>query len=209
VPKAIPDGIVVNIPDRMLYFFREGKLAKAFPVGLGLPAKEWQTPIGPFVIVRKERNPTWVVPKSIQREMERKGQPIQTIVPPGPDNPLGEHALHTSLPGVLIHGTIWPTTVYQWRSHGCIRVSAEHMEGFFDEIEKGAAGEIIYQPVSIAMREGNILLQVSRDVYGKIPSMDEEVKARIEERGLADKVDWVKVGKAIKEKTGIAEDVTR
>jgi L,D-transpeptidase ErfK/SrfK len=141
VPKTMPDGIVVNIPDRMLYYFRDGRLLGAFPVGLGLPAKEWQTPVGPFLIVGKESNPTWFVPKSIQAEMIKKGQPLQTVVPPGPENPLGRYALHTSFPGVLIHETIWPTTVYQWRSHGCIRVSPEDMDWFFSEVERGAKGE--------------------------------------------------------------------
>ena len=39
VPKVITDGIIVNIPDRMLYFFKEGKLAMYFPVGLGMPVR--------------------------------------------------------------------------------------------------------------------------------------------------------------------------
>jgi L,D-transpeptidase ErfK/SrfK len=209
VPKVIQNGIIVNVPDRMLYFFRHGELVTAFPVGLGLPQKEWQTPLGPFLIVRKTTNPTWIVPESIQREMEQKGQPVKTIVPPGEDNPLGRYALHTSLQNVLIHETIWPTTVYRWRSHGCIRISPELMEGFFGQVEKGTTGEIIYQPVSVAVREGRVFLQVDKDIYKRIPSIDAEVQTRIKDRGLTDSVDWAKVQKVIKQKTGIAEDVTR
>jgi L,D-transpeptidase ErfK/SrfK len=194
----------------MLYFFREGKLATAFPVGLGMPAKEWQTPTGNFIIGRKEKNPTWHVPKSIQREIERKGEPVKEVVPPGPDNPLGRYALHTSLPGVLIHETIWPTTVYQWRSHSCIRVLPAAMEGFFDEVRTGTPGEIIYEPVNIAVSDkGRIFLQVDRDSYRRVKSMQEEAKARLEERRLSGKVDWPKVESVIKKRTGIAEDVTR
>jgi L,D-transpeptidase ErfK/SrfK len=209
VPKVVQDGIIVNVPDRMLYFFRHGELVMAFPVGLGLPQKEWQTPLGPFLIVRKTTNPTWIVPESIQREMERKGQPIKTVVPPGEDNPLGRYALHTSLQNVLIHETIWPTTVYQWRSHGCIRVSPESMEGFFGQVEKGTTGEIIYQPVSVAVQEGRIFLQVDKDIYRRVPSIDIEVQTKIKQRGLTESVDWAKVQEMIKQKTGIAEDVTR
>jgi L,D-transpeptidase ErfK/SrfK len=209
VPKVIQDGIIVNVPDRMLYFFGNGELITAFPVGLGLPQKEWQTPLGSFLIERKERDPTWFVPKSIQREMEKKGLPVQTVVPPGKDNPLGRYALHTSLPNVLIHETIWPTTVYQWRSHGCIRVSPEVMEGFFDQVEKGMTGEIIYQPVGVAVRNGRVFLQVDRDIYKMRPSVDAEVRTMIEGRGLADRVDWVKIQNVTKKKAGIAEDVTQ
>lgn len=208
VPKVINNGIIINVPDRMLYFFQSGSLVVAFPVGLGLPQEEWQTPIGPFSIIRKTTNPTWFVPKSIQNEMEKKGQVVKTIVPPGKDNPLGRYAIHTSLENVLIHETIWPTSIYQWRSHGCIRVSPELMEGFFDQVEIGMAGEIIYQPVSAAVRENRIFLQVARDIYKRIPSLDKEVRTMLEERSLSDKVDWIKVQDVMKKKTSIAEDVT-
>ena len=209
VPKTVEDGIIINVPDRMLYFFKGSELVTAFPVGLGLPQEEWQTPIGQFLVVRKVTNPTWFVPKSIQKEMKKKGQPVKTIVPPGKDNPLGRYALHTTFDGVLIHETIWPTTVYQWRSHGCIRVSPEVMEEFFDQVETGMTGEIIYQPVSVAVHDDRVFLQVGKDIYGKIPSIDTEVQTRIEERGLVDTVDWAKVQDVLKKKTGIAEDVTR
>jgi L,D-transpeptidase ErfK/SrfK len=209
VPKTLQDGIIVNVPDRMLYFFQNGELVTAFPVGLGMPQEEWQTPIGPFVIVRKTTNPTWYVPKSIQEEMEKKGQVAKTVVPPGKDNPLGRYAIHTSLENVLIHETIWPTSVYQWRSHGCIRVSPEVMEGFFNQVATGMTGEIIYQPVSVAVKEGRVYLQVAKDIYKRIPIIDTEVRTMIEERGLSDKVDWVRVQEVMKKKTGIAEDVTQ
>jgi len=208
VPKIVHDGIIINVPDRMLYFFQNGVLTTAFPVGLGLPQEEWQTPIGPFSIVLKTTNPTWYVPKSIQKEMEKKGQVVKTIVPPGKDNPLGRYAIHTTLENILIHETIWPTTIYQWRSHGCIRVNPEIMERFFDQVETGMTGEIIYKPASIAVKENRVFLQVARDIYKRTASIDEEVRTMVEERGLSDKVDWTKVQDVMKKKTGIAEDVT-
>lgn len=208
VPKIIHDGIIVNVPDRMLYFFQDGMLITAFPVGLGLPQKEWQTPIGPFSIILKTTNPTWYVPKSIQKEMAKKGQVVKTIVPPGKDNPLGRYAIRTTMESVLIHETIWPTTIYQWRSHGCIRVSPEVMEGFFDQVKIGMTGEIIYKPASIAVRENRVFLQVARDIYKRTAYIDTEVRTMVEERGLSDKVDWIKVQDVMKKKTGIAEDVT-
>lgn len=208
VPKILEEGIIVNVPDRMLYFFKNSEPVVALPVGLGLPEKAWQTPIGPFSIVRKVANPTWFVPKSIQREMRKKGELVRTIVPPGKKNPLGRYALYTSLESILIHETIRPSTVYRWRSHGCIRVSPETMQGLFDQVEAGIMGEIIYQPVSVAVREGRVFLQVAPDIYRRIPSMDTEVKTLIEERGLSGAVDWVKVQGVTKNQTGIAEDVS-
>jgi len=208
VPRVVEDGIIVNIPDRMLYFFKEGTLVSYFPVCLG--SRDWQTPLGTFAIVGKEHDPTWHVPRSIQREMKEKHQTVKEVVPPGPDNPLGRFALETSLPGILIHETIWPTTIYQWRSHGCIRVMPENMEGgFFNLVERGTKGEVIYQPVSVAVtEEGRVFLQVDRDIYRMVKSLDEEARGQIEKRGLSDKVDWTKVEGVVKAKSGIAEDVS-
>jgi LysM repeat protein len=70
VPDVLRDGIVINIPQRMLFYLKEGRLARSFPVGLGRHV--WPTPTGPFKIVVKEENPIWDVPTSIQEEMRRE-----------------------------------------------------------------------------------------------------------------------------------------
>jgi L,D-transpeptidase ErfK/SrfK len=207
VPKVTEAGIIVNIPDRMLYHFNEGKLASAFPVGLGRP--DWETPTGTFTIKGRERNPTWHVPVSIREEMATKGEPVETTVPPGPDNPLGRYALRTSISGVLLHETIWPTSVYQFRSHACIRIMADHMEKFFQRVRVGTQGEIIYEPVKVALTpEGRIFLEVHRDVYKKGTSLDIEVKKLLDRRGLSGRVNWEKVNRLLQEKPDVAEDVT-
>ena len=213
VPRHAGDGIVINIPEKMLYLF-QGKKARAFPVGLGMPQCDrtacWHTPVGTFTVTRKERNPTWHVPKAMQKEMEREGKDVLTIVPPGPENPLGRFAVHLSIPGILIHETIWPETVYRLQSHGCIRVHAAHMETFFAAVEPGTPGEIIYEPVKAAAAEnGRVYLEVHRDVYGKGVDPAAEARARIESLGLSGQVDWGKVAEAVKRKSGRAEDVTR
>jgi L,D-transpeptidase ErfK/SrfK len=207
VPKIIDNGIIINISDRMLYFFREGKLITFFPVGLGKPA--WQTPTGKFKVVGKEKDPTWYVPDSIQREMEMKGEQVKEVVPPGPYNPLGRYAVKLSIPGILIHETIWPTSVYQFRSHGCIRVLPENMGNFYKELEINTWGEIIYKPVKVAVMEnGRIFLEVQRDIYRMMKDLGTEARRMIENAGVAENVDWQKVENVLKEKSGIAEDIT-
>jgi L,D-transpeptidase ErfK/SrfK len=207
VPKVTETGIIVNIPDRMLYYFKEGKLASAFPVGLGRP--DWETPTGVFTIKGRERNPTWHVPLSIREEMATKGEPVETAVPPGPDNPLGRYSLRTSIPGVLLHETIWPTSVYQFRSHACIRIMAEHMEKFFPNVRANTQGEIIYEPVKVALTpEGRIFLEVHRDVYKRTTSLETEVRKLLDRRGLSGRVNWEKINKVLQEKPDVAEDVT-
>jgi L,D-transpeptidase ErfK/SrfK len=211
VPKFVDDGIIINIPDRMLYFFRAGKLLNAFPVGLGMPSwreiTQWRTPEGKFTVTGKRRNPTWHVPESIQWKTEMEGKPVKTVVPPGPDNPLGRYAVDLTIPRVVIHETIWPASVYQFRSHGCIRVLPENMDKFFPEVVTGITGEIIYEPVKISMTGDKVYLEAHRDIYGKFGDLIAASKRLIEDKGFSDKVDWQKVDRVIKEKKGVAEDV--
>jgi L,D-transpeptidase ErfK/SrfK len=208
VPRSITDGIIINIAEGMLYFFKKGELT-ALPVGPGKSDRKWQTPLGKFTITAKAKNPTWHVPLSIREEMEMNGQPVETRVEPGPDNPLGKYAFRTSLGDILIHATIWPTTVHQWRSHGCIRMLPEHIEKLFPLVAVGTRGEIIYEPVKLAQTsEGRVFLEVHRDIYRKMQSLPHEVKKNIEKRSLTDKVDWNKISVIVNEKSGIAEDIT-
>jgi L,D-transpeptidase ErfK/SrfK len=210
VPRVVEDGIIINVADRTLYLFKKGKLT-VYPVGLGLPAEtdfgDWRSPIGKFTIVDKRKNPTWYVPESIQMENAAKGKPVEESVPPGPKNPLGRFALKTSLPGVLIHETIYPASVYRYQSHGCIRVMPENMEKLFEEVDRGTKGELIYVPVKLAVVDGKAYLEVRTDTYRKLASLREHAWKLIGERGLSGKVDAARVDQMIKEQTGIAEDI--
>jgi len=216
VPKFIENGIIINIPDRMLYFFKDGALDSAFPVGLGMPVKkhgleniEWKTPEGKFTVIGKNKDPVWFVPRSIQMEMELLNKPVTEKVPPGKDNPLGRYAIRTSLSGFLIHETIWPTSIYRFRTHGCARVLPEHMEKFFPKVKKHMEGEIIYRPVKVAFVDNKrIYLEVHRDVYKKFNNLEEVVKKEIEKAGVLNFIDWGKVKRVTLEKKGVAEDIT-
>jgi L,D-transpeptidase ErfK/SrfK len=213
VPIAIDNGLIINIPDRTLYFFKNSQLVRSFPVGMGLltskTSTSWKTPIGKFKVIAKEKDPTWHVPPSIQEEMELEGKEVITSVPPGPDNPLGRYALKTTLPGIMIHETIKPASVNQYRSHGCIRVLPENMEKFFEEVEPNTLGELLYVPVKAAVSDkGRVFLEVHRDFYGKIKNLREETITQLEKTGVASKVDWKKVEEVLRERSGIAEDVT-
>lgn len=213
VPKVMHDGIVINIPDRMLYLFEKGKLKNVFPVGLGMPSwrgvTRWRTPVGKFRVIKKLTNPTWYVPESIQRKMKMRGESVKTVIQPGPQNPLGRYAIKISIRGILIHETIWPSTVYQYKSHGCIRVLPKHMEKFFEEVKINTTGELIYRPVKVAVSEkGRVFLEVHRDSYGKVKDLRIEARRVIQEWGVAHRVNWQKVDAVLKGKSGIAEDVT-
>ena len=213
VPKHLTEGILVNIPDRTLYFFQQGNLVKSLPVALGVSTKNekyvWQTPVGKFKITAKQKNPIWYVPASIQAEMEDHGKEVVSKVLPGPENPLGKFAIKTSLPGILIHSTTKPWSIYGYASHGCIRVYPERMEELFNEVKINTEGEIIYNPVKLAVtNSGKIFLEVHNDIYKKGTNIAEEAKRMIDQQNLADRVNWKKVEAVTKQKNGVAEDIT-
>lgn len=213
VPQRMKNGIVVNIPDRTLYYFRQGKLAISLPVALGVAVKsdkyDWKTPTGKFKITAKMKDPTWHVPQSIQSEMGDHGKDVITSVPPGTSNPLGKYAIKTSLPGILIHSTSKPWSIYSFASHGCIRIYPEQMEEFFKEVKVNTLGEIIYKPVKLAItEEGRVFLEVHRDVYGKSSGLATEARRMIEKQNLSELVNWKKVESIVRLKAGIAEDIS-
>lgn len=207
------DGLIINIPDRTLYYFEKGKLVFTTAVALGTPTKteqfNWQTPTGKFRIVAKEKDPTWTVPPSIQEEMRLEGKEVITSMPPGPDNPLGKYAIRTSIPGILIHSTTKPWSIYTYASHGCIRVYPKRMEELFKLIKVSTPGEIIYRPVKLATTEaGRIFLEVNGDIYSKTGSIAQQAKQLLLSHNLIDRVDPEKVKRVISGKTGIAEEIT-
>jgi len=214
VPQKMKNGIVVNIPDRTLYYFKQGKLAISLPVALGVPVKsdkyDWKTPTGRFRITAKMKDPTWHVPPSIQSEMEDQGKEVVTRMPPGSSNPLGKYAIKTSIPGILIHSTTKPWSIYSFASHGCIRIYPEQMEGFFKEVAVNTPGEIIYKPVKLAITEdGRVFLEVHRDVYGKSSiGLAMEARRMIEKQNLSERVDWRKIESIVRHTSGIAEDIS-
>jgi len=216
VPRQIGDGIVINIPDRTLYHFRNGEVDRMFAVAVGKPKppndsekRAWHTPTGSFRIVGKVKDPTWRVPLSIQKEMEEQGKEVKTVVPPGAKNPLGKFALKTSIPGILIHSTNIPESVYGFSSHGCIRVFPEFMEELFNAVTEDTTGEIVYEPVKMSVVEGGrIFLEVHRDIYNRYDNLDDQVKTIVQEHRVEERIDWNKVRQVLKRMRGVPEDVS-
>src|SRR5271166_2942956 len=48
-PCDITNGILINLPQRMLFYYEEGKLEASYPVAIGKP--DWETPVGSFSVI--------------------------------------------------------------------------------------------------------------------------------------------------------------
>lgn len=205
VPALLRDGIVINIPESILYYFEDGRLVFHAGVGLGKPG-QWSTPTGTFTILKRQYEPTWEVPRSIQEEMESEGRTVVAKVPPGPDNPLGEFWLGLSIQGCGVHGTIEPSSIGQYRSHGCIRMHPEDIEQLFPRVLVGTPGQLVYETVKVARVGDRVYLEVHADVYKRSINLFSEAEARLQMLGVP--IDWTRVEEVVRKQSGVAEEVT-
>jgi len=168
LPYAPRRGIVINLPELRLYYFPEDNPDSVITHPISIGRMDWGTPLGVSHIQSKALKPTWYPPESIRKEYELDGRPLARVVPPGPDNPLGNHALRLSLPGYLIHGTNKPSGVGMRVTHGCIRMFPEDIEALFSRVEIGTPVYIVNQPYKIGWVEDGFYLEAH-------PPLDEEL----------------------------------
>ena len=208
VPRRHPDGIVIDLADRTLYWFERGGLKARFPVGIGRLG--WATPPGRYRIVGRRANPTWHVPPSVQDEMRARGEKVVTAVDPGPDNPLGKYWIQLSAPGYGLHGTNAPASIGKYATHGCLRLLPDSIERLYREAADGTPVEVIYEPLKLARDAGGaVYLEVHRDVYhGNLIGLD-GARATLEAAGLLELIDLGRVAEVLERAWGTPENVTR
>jgi L,D-transpeptidase ErfK/SrfK len=207
IAVANPDvTLTINIAQRLLVL-AEGEHVRVYPITVG--RRTWATPVGAFTIIGKEVDPVWDVPPSIQREMAQQGKPVITRMEPSPQNPLGRHWIGLSLPGLGIHGTNVPSSIYAFASHGCIRMHPDDVANLFDRVEVGMNGVLVYQPVIVALIDGRVWVEAHPDIYRSATDAAVLVRAVIEREGLAAQTDWILVDEVLRQRRGRAVDVTR
>lgn len=208
VPEALTDGIVINIPQRMLFVMDAGRVAASYPVGLGRP--DWPTFVAPFTIAAMETDPVWDVPPSIQDEQRRAGKTVLTRVLPGPTNPLGKYWLGLSAANYGIHGTNAPLSIFRFQTHGCVRLHPDDIADLFPRVTRGMRGESVYQSVLMRMTSNGIMLEAHPDVYRRdTPAAMGRVRSVANTRGWQDHIDWVLVQQVLRRRDGLAHAVDR
>ena len=162
LPPVPRKGVVLNLPEMRLYYFPvpakgEEPVVITYPMSIG--RGDWATPLGVTRITTKVRDPAWYPPASIRKEAEEEGRELPDVVPAGPENPLGQHALRLALPGYLIHGTNKPAGVGMRVTHGCIRLFPEDVKMLFDAVPVGTTVRIINQPHKVGRLAGMLFLE--------------------------------------------------
>jgi L,D-transpeptidase ErfK/SrfK len=224
LPEATRKGIVINVPAMRLYYFTAEKAATAgapdtlkvstHPIGIGVQG--WATPLGEAKVTGKAKDPVWYVPASIRKEHAERGDPLPSVVPAGPDNPLGSHAMTLSLPGYLIHGTNKPAGVGMRSSHGCIRLYPEDIEALFGRVARGTEVRLVNQPVLAAWHGGQLYLEVhpplAEETHDLVAEAEAALSRALERAGAAAAnatIDRAAIEKIVTEQRGIPLPVLR
>jgi L,D-transpeptidase ErfK/SrfK len=207
LPAAPHEGVVVNVAAMRIFYYPphkkgEPQIVYTHPIGIGKVG--WKTPEGTTKIVSRQKDPVWVVPKSVREEHAEDGEKLPAQVPAGPDNPLGQYAFHLGWPSYLIHGTNKPYGVGMRSSHGCIRLYPEDIAVFFDMIPIGTKVTVVNQPYLFGWRDGTLYLQAytvmeddSRDwnknrklLLGRL--LNPRLQKRVADHD--NEIDWQRVG---------------
>lgn len=166
LPNVPRTGVVLNIPEMRLYYFRsQGKKAPptevvTYPVSIG--RMDWKTPRGTTSVLQKQVDPAWHPPETIKKEHAADGDILPDVVPPGPNNPLGKYAMKLGIPGYLIHGTGIDKEfgIGMRVTHGCVRMYPEDIAQLFPLVPVGAPVHITNEPVKIGWHAQGLYIEV-------------------------------------------------
>ncbi|UYV37446.1 L,D-transpeptidase [Rhodobacteraceae bacterium D3-12] len=125
-------AVLVDLTSRALHYWSEDQsIYKLYPTSV--PLTEDLTRRGRTKVVRKVVGPSWR-PTPAMRKRNPEWPPF---VGPGPDNPLGTHALYLSWTYYRIHGTHDTRKIGRRSSNGCIGLYNEHISELFSFCKVG------------------------------------------------------------------------
>jgi lipoprotein-anchoring transpeptidase ErfK/SrfK len=125
--------VVIKLNQRRVYLYQNQQLQSSYPIAVG--REGWETPVGKYQVIEMISQPTWEHPFTGE------------IIPPGPDNPLGERWIGFWTDGknyIGFHGTPNTETVGQAASHGCIRMFNQDVLALFQRVKIGTP--VIVEP---------------------------------------------------------------
>ena len=137
--KNLRNGAILSdISSRALHFWSEDEAVyKLYPTSV--PMTDDLTRKGRTEVVRKVVGPSW----RPTPEMRKRDPEWPEFIGPGPDNPLGSHALYLSWTFYRIHGTHDTRKIGRRSSSGCIGLYNEQISQLFELTKVGTQVLII------------------------------------------------------------------
>ena len=131
-------AILCDVPSRAVHFWSEDEsVYKLYPSSVPLTAD--LTRKGRTEVIRKVEGPSWAPTPS----MRARNPEWPERIGPGPDNPLGTHALYLSWQYYRIHGTHDTRKIGRRSSNGCIGLYNEHIAELFGMAKVGTQVVVI------------------------------------------------------------------
>lgn len=120
-------AILVDLQSRALHFWSEDQsVYKLYPTSV--PLTDDLTRTGRTSITRKVEGPSWAPTPA----MKIRNPEWPDFIGPGPDNPMGTHALHLTWKFYRIHGTHDTRKIGRRSSNGCIGLYNEQVAELYD-----------------------------------------------------------------------------
>ena len=164
LPETTREGIVVNIPEKRLYYFptvKAGQQPSVEIYAVSVGRQEWNTPVVSTKVTGRVIEPTWYPPKSLRAEHLAQGNMYPRVVPPGPENPLGKYLLQLSIPTYFIHSTNNRFGIGMQVTRGCIRMFPEDIESIFNRVAVGTPVSIVNKTYKIGRENDLVYLEVN------------------------------------------------
>lgn len=157
LPDAPREGLVINLAELRLYYYPPGKKeVTVYPIGIGQLGGDTLTPTMVTTVSDKRANPTWTPTANIRARYKAQGIDLPAVVPAGPDNPMGHHAIRLAAYGgvYLLHGTNADFGIGMRVSSGCIRLRDGDIETLFRVITPGTKVNILNTPIKVSEEPG-------------------------------------------------------
>ena len=129
--KEAPGTIIVDTPNKFLYYVMGGGKAMRYGIGVGRDGFTWS---GVHAVSRKAEWPDWYPPQ----EMIARQPYLPRMTAGGPGNPLGARAMYIGNTVYRIHGTNAPHTIGRNVSSGCIRMMNEDVVDLYSRVQIGS-----------------------------------------------------------------------
>jgi len=154
LPDVPRQGIVINLSELRLYWYPPGKNeVTVYPIGIGQLGGDTLTPTMVTRVSDKRANPTWTPTANIRARYKAQGVDLPAVVPAGPNNPMGHHAIRLAAFGgvYLLHGTNADFGIGMRVSSGCIRLRDNDIASLFRQVAPGTPVNIINAPVKASV----------------------------------------------------------
>ena len=217
LPDAPREGIVINLAELRLYYYQPGtNSVTVYPIGIGQLGGDTLTPTMVTTISDKRANPTWTPTANIRARYKANGIDLPAVVPAGPDNPMGHHAIRLAAYGgvYLLHGTNADFGIGMRVSSGCIRLRDGDIETLFRQVTPGTKVNIINTPIKASVEPNGVrLVEVHQPLSEKINDDPQllpiVLNASMQTFKNAAQTDAAVMDHAMEIRSGMPVDVTR